>query len=257
MTIPQTEAPAYQLTLPTFEGPLDLLLHLIEREELEITEIALVSVTDQYMTYLHSTDELNLDALADFIAIGARLLYLKSRALLPRPPTDDFAEEEDPGDDLARQLIEYKRFKEAAGQLRVIEAAGLRAYPRVAPPPEFPPPHGLDGVTLDLLQRLVEQALQRKADEEPAQIIHPFKVTVTEKIRLIHQTLAAEGRASFRAFIENCTTRMEIVVVFLAILELIRSGVLEAVQDAAFEDILLVPAEDASLAAPTVSEFDD
>ncbi|MDE3095858.1 MAG: segregation/condensation protein A [Chloroflexota bacterium] len=252
-------AEGYQLTLPIFEGPLDLLLHLIEREELDITDIALVTVTDQYMRYLHAGDQLNIDALADFIAIGARLLFLKSRALLPRPSsTEDGGEEEDDaGDDLTRQLIEYKLFKEAAGRLRAIEAAGLHSYPRIAPPPEFPPPTGLDGVTLDLLQRIVEAALTRTRVEEPVQVIHPHRFTVSEKIALIRDLLAAEGRASFRALVEGCRTRMEVVVSFMAVLELIKSRAIEAVQDAAFEDIVLVPSEDAPLDVPVTSEFDD
>jgi segregation and condensation protein A len=256
MTTPLPQADPYQLSLPLFEGPLDLLLHLIEREELDITQVALLSVADQYMAYLHDGEQLNLDALADFIAIGARLLYLKSRALLPRPHVDEEAED-DPGDDLARQLLEYKRFKEAAGNLRAIESEGHHSFPRVAPPPEVAPPHGLDGVTLDLLQRLVEQALTRKPEEEPVQVIRPHKITVREKIELIRDVMTSTGRASFRALIEQCRTRMEVVVTFLAVLELIKSRVLEAQQDAAFEDIELVPAEDAPAEAPVESEFDD
>ena len=259
MTLPETEQP-YQLRLPLFEGPLDLLLHLIEREELDITEIALLAVTDQYMAMLHEGEHINLDALADFIAIGARLLFLKSRALLPRPPAPDMdVEDEDDAGDLTRQLIEYRAFKEAAGRLREIETAGLRSFPRVAPPPEFPPPHGLDGVTVDLLQRIVEAALTRKVEPDPVQVIHPHRVTVREKIEFIRDVLSRERRASFRAIIERCRTRMEVVVSFMAVLELIKSCVIDAVQDASFEDILLVPSADAPLDAPVEvsSEFGD
>lgn len=251
MTSAHAEHQPYQLTLPLFEGPLDLLLHLIEREELDITEIALLAVTDQYMAMLHEPEQLNLDALADFIAIGARLLFLKSRALLPRPPQTDGApaEEDDDGDDLARQLIEYRLFKEAAGRLREIETAGLRSFPRIAPPPDFPPPHGLEGVTVDLLQRIVEAALTRTVDEEPVQVIHPHKVTVREKIELIRELLAADGQASFRALVEGCRTRMEVVVSFMAVLELIKSCLIEAVQDTSFEDIVLLPSAEAPVGA--------
>lgn len=254
---PTTEG--YQLTLPAFEGPLDLLLHLIERDELDITNIALVAVTDQYLRYLHEGEQLNIDALADFIAIGARLLFLKSRALLPRPPSigDDGEDEEDDGDDLARQLIEYKLFKEAAGQLRAIETAGWHSYPRIAPMPEFPPATGLDGVTLDLLQRIVGQALERKQEEEPVQVIHPHRVTVRERVAFIRDLIAAEGRASFRALIEGCATRMEVVVSFMAVLELIKSRVIDARQDDAFADILLERSDEQPLAIELTSEFGD
>ena len=248
---------AFQLALPIFEGPLDLLLHLIEREELDVTNIALLVVTDQYMRYLHSGDHINLGAMADFIQIGAKLLLLKSRALLPRPRPDDpeaEEEEEDPSEDLARQLIEYKLFKEAAGQLRAIETAGLHSYPRIAPPPEMAAPIGLDGITLDLLREMVETALNRVPDEAPAPVIRPHKITIREKVALIRERLASEGRVSFRSLIEECASRMEIIISFMAVLELIKSRVLEALQDAAFSDIVLVPSGEAALDVD-VTEF--
>jgi segregation and condensation protein A len=237
---------AFQLALPIFEGPLDLLLHLIEREELDITNIALVQVADQYMEYVRSSEQLNLDALADFIYIGARLLLLKSRALLPRPKTEEelLSEYEDPTDDLARQLREYKLFREAAGQLREIEQAGLHSYPRIAPPPELPPPLGLDGVTLDLLREMVEEALNRVPEEAPAPVIRPHRITVREKVAQIRERILSEGRLSFRAMMLECGSRMEVIVSFMAVLELIKSRVLDAMQDAAFADITLVRVED-------------
>ena len=129
-----TREEGYQLTLPMFEGPLDLLLHLIEREELDITSIALVAVTDQYMQYLHASEQLNIDALADFIAIGARLLLLKSRALLPRTPeqiAEDDLEAEAIAEDLTAQLEEYRAFKNAASYLRELdEAVPLQFQPQ-------------------------------------------------------------------------------------------------------------------------------
>jgi segregation and condensation protein A len=256
----QTQGDGIQLTLPYFEGPLDLLLHLIEREELDITSVALVTVADQYMSMLRQSEQLNIDALADFIWIGARLLLIKSRALLPRPPVDDGEiEEEDPADELARQLREYKLFKEAAGRMRDIEVAGLHSYPRIAPPPELPPPPGLDGVTLDILRQMVEVALTREPAERPHHhaVIRPHKFTVREKVDLLRTMLTNEGRVSFRAVIDACGTRMEIIVSFMAVLELIKSRVLEAVQDATFSDIVLVPAEDAPLDVVVTSEFDD
>jgi segregation and condensation protein A len=254
----QQETEAYRLSLPVFEGPLDLLLHLIEREELDITNVALVAVTDQYLEYLRSGEQLDLRALAEFIVIGAKLLYLKSRALLPRPPAPGDELEEDEGEDLARQLIEYKRFKEAAGRLRDIETAGLHSYPRVAPPPEFPPPPGLDGVTLGLLRDIVEEALERKPDDvDRRPVVRPHRFTVREKIDMLREMLARDGRASFRAIVGACRTRMEIVVSFMAVLELIKSRVLDAVQDAAFADIVLLPCEDEALDLPVSPELND
>jgi segregation and condensation protein A len=255
----QTPDAGIQLSLPYFEGPLDLLLHLIEREELDITSVALVTVADQYMKVLRQNEQLNIDALADFVWIGARLLLIKSRALLPRPPAiEGEPEEEDPADELARQLREYKLFKEAAGHMRDIEVAGLHSYPRIAPPPELPPPPGLDGVTLDLLREMVEDALTREPPERPHHhaVIRPHKFTVREKVDLLRGLLASDGRVSFRAVIYACTTRMEIIVSFMAVLELIKSRVLDALQDSTFADIVLVPAEEAALDVVVTSEFD-
>jgi segregation and condensation protein A len=103
--------PGYQVTLPVFEGPLDLLLHLIERQELDITAISLAQVTNQYLEYLGRVSERNPGNLADFLVVAAKLLLIKSRVLLPQPPVPLAPEEEDVGDDLVRQLMEYKRFK--------------------------------------------------------------------------------------------------------------------------------------------------
>jgi segregation and condensation protein A len=240
MTTEQAEG--FQLALPIFEGPLDLLLHLIEREELDITNLALIQVADQYLEFIHSTEHINLDALADFIYIGARLLLLKSRALLPRPKAEDeiLSEYEDPTDDLARQLREYKLFKEAAGHLRSIEEAGIHSYPRIAPPPELPPPLGLDGITLDLLREMVEQALTRVPEEEPQPVIRPHRITVREKVAQIRERILEHGRLSFRVLMLECQSRMEVIVSFMAVLELIKARVLDAMQDAAFADIALV-----------------
>ena len=261
MALPQ-QTEGIQLTLPYFEGPLDLLLHLIEREELDITSVALVSVADQYLRILREREQINLDLLTEFIWIGARLLLIKSRALLPRPITDDGqpVEEDDLGEELARQLMEYKLFKEAAGRMREIETAGLHSYPRIAPPPDLPPPPGLDGVTLDMLRQMVELALTRQPEDEqhhPIAVIRPHQITVREKMAEFRERIVSEGRISFRGVVDACRSRMEIIVAFLAVLELIKSRVLDAEQDAVFADIVLVPSGEEALDGGAVSEFDD
>ncbi len=238
----RSEARMHELKLPVFEGPLDLLLQLIEKEELDITTVSLVEVTDQYLAYVHSQKEIDADALADFVAIGAKLLYLKSRALLPRPPE---AEEEQPtaeevGDELARLLAEYRRFKEAAGSLREMEEKGWHAYPRLAAPPEVPMPSGLERVTLKKLLKIVQEALKRQP-AEPEGAIEREEITIQGKVEEIQSALASEGRASFRRLVSACRSRLEIVVAFLAVLELIKSQRVQAKQDELFGDILLVP----------------
>ncbi len=231
---------AFQLKLPVFEGPLDLLLYLIEREQLDITAVSLVQVTDQYLSYLRSGEQIDSYALAEFIAIGAKLIYLKSRALLPRPlPLE--AGEEDFGDDLVRRLREYRQFKEAAGWLKDLEARGLRAYPRMAPVTGVPIPTGLDGVTVDLLLQIVQDVLTKKPEETVEEVVvKRTEYTVEDKIEELSSLIAKSKHVSFRSFISACHSRIEVIVAFLAVLELIKSLRLSARQDALFADISLI-----------------
>jgi segregation and condensation protein A len=234
----------FEIRLPVFEGPLDLLLHLLEKEELEITSVSLLQVTDQYLSYLHSLDEINMDALADFIAVGAKLLLLKSRALLPREPgAPEESEEEDVGEELARLLVEYRRFREAASQLREREDQGLHSYPRLAPPPEVPLSLGLDRLTLRKLTRIFREALRRLPAEE-AGTINRQEVSVQEKVEEILTSLARWGHLSFRRLVSACRTRLEVIVSFLAVLELIKSNRLRAEQSELFGDIQLLASEE-------------
>jgi segregation and condensation protein A len=233
---------AFQLHLRVFDGPLDLLLYLVEREELEITAVSLVQVTDQYLAYLRSAEQIDAAALAEFIAIGARLLLLKSRALLPRPHVDE-EEDEDFGDDLVARLREYRRFKEVAGSLREIEELGMRAYPRQVPATNVPLPTGLDGVTVDLLFSIVRDVLERQPDAPREAVLERTEVTVEQKVADLSRQLSTRRRVSFRAFISAARSRVEVIVSFLAVLELIKALKLRAEQDALYGDIQLVPVE--------------
>lgn len=235
---------AFQLKLPVFEGPLDLLLFLIEREQLDITAVSLVQVTDQYLRYLRSGEQIDSYALAEFIAIGAKLIYLKSRALLPRPlpPEED---EEDISDDLVRRLREYRQFKVAAGWLKDVEARGLRAYPRLAPVTGVPVPTGLDGVTADLLFQIVQEVLNKQPEETVEEVIvKRTEYTVEDKIAVLSALIVEKERLSFRSFISACRSRLEVIVAFLAVLELIKGLRLTAQQDKLFADIRLVRCSD-------------
>ena len=233
----------FEIRLPLFEGPLDLLLHLLEKEELDITAVSLVQVTDQYLSHLHSVEAINMDALADFIAVGAKLLLLKSRALLPREPGAAEEDEEDVGEELARLLIEYQRFKEAASGLREREDQGLRSYPRLVPPPEVPLSLGLDRVTLRKLTHIFRDALARLPAEEEGSTIHRQEVSIQEKVEEILAGLAQRGHLSFRRLVSACRSRLEVVVSFLAVLELIKAQRIVAEQERLFGDIRLVPLE--------------
>ena len=123
----------YPVSLPIFDGPIELLLHLIERQELDITEVSLVAITDQYLRAIEAMQEVEPEALADFLVVAARLLYIKSRGLLPQPVVEE-EEEEKQSEALIQQLLDYRRFKAAAGELRLRASIGLRTNARLAPP---------------------------------------------------------------------------------------------------------------------------
>lgn len=232
----------FVLQLAAFQGPLDLLLHLLDERALDITAVSLLAVTEQYLSYLRDAEQLDLDALAEFIAVGARLLLLKSRALLPRdpdaapPPADD---EEDPAT-LVRALQEYRRFKQVAGHLHDLEGEHRTGYRRAAPPPELPLPPGLEGVTLASLVDLVRQVLTRVPAERPARAIPRARVRLGDRIRALVERLDREGRASFLALLGDAPTRVSVIVEFLAVLELIKVRYLAAEQSETFGDIDLV-----------------
>jgi segregation and condensation protein A len=249
---PQPLGSNYAVQLPAFEGPLDLLLHLIETQELDISAISLVAVTDQYLKTLAQLEEIEPGALADFLIVASRLLYIKSYYLLPKPrPPHDDDEDEASGDALVRQLLEYRQFKEVAGVLRTREQAGLRVYVRTAPRPDMPKRLDLDAVDVERLQAALRKVLQRMPADPPLPRVKTYAITVAEQIENVRALLTAgQGGAgqrkalSFQALLSGGATRLEVVVTFLAVLELFKMGEIDVVQDGTFADILLVPASE-------------
>ena len=241
---------AYPVTLPAYEGPLDLLLQLIEKQELDISEVSLVTVTDQYLRTLEALDSLEPGALADFMLVASRLLFIKSRMLLPKPATDDELEE-DEGDDLLRQLLDYKRFKEVAEQLRQREEEGLRSHVRTAPGPVLERRLDLSNVDVGALQNALKRALDRIPSDPPMPRVRVYPITVAEQIENVRSIIrsATTGnqrdseRVSFTELLSTNQTRVEVIVTFLAVLELIKQRELIALQDGTFGEIALVPAE--------------
>ena len=231
----------YQVHLPVFQGPLDLLLHLIEQQELDITKVALAQVTDQYLAYINILKEIEVEFLTDFLVVAAKLLLIKSQALLPKPPPSLVDEEEgDLGDQLARQLLEYKRFKEVAQALRQREAAGLRSFVRLAPPPKIEPRLSPGEVTLDDLVAAVRQALAVRPPEPVVdEVVSPVTVTIGQQMALIRDALTRQRQISFHRLLRQAASRVEIIVTFLAVLELIKQYVVDVRQDTLFGEIVI------------------
>jgi segregation and condensation protein A len=231
-----------QIAVDGFDGPVDLLLDLIEREQLDVTALSLAQVTDQYWREIQSAD-LDADTLAEFIGVGSRLLYIKSCALLPTatPPVTLQEQIEETAGELTEMLEEHRRFKEAMDLFRQLEEQGRRTYSRSSPVKSIPLPPGLEGVTLDTLLQSVKEALAQKPPEPEEAVLRIEPITVTEKIENVKRALRERrGRLPFRPLLVACGTRTEVVVLFLAVLELIKAGRLWAEQDQPFGDITLI-----------------
>jgi segregation and condensation protein A len=233
----------YRVQLPAFEGPLDLLLQLIEREKLDISAISLAAVADQFLSTVREMEDVSAEELADFLVIAVKLVWIKSRLLLPqpRPPAED-DDGIDPAEALAAQLREYKRFKEAALTLRAIEEAGLRTYLRAAPPPEFEArldPQG--GLMSELLAaaRAAFAALPSGPLDLPQGMVVPFKLTIHDQIVYIREVTAGNRSVSFRNLLSQAHHRLEIIVTLLAVLELIKRQAIRVSQEAAFGEITI------------------
>jgi segregation and condensation protein A len=231
-------SPQYEIRLPIFEGPLDLLLHLIEREELDVTTVALARVTDQYMAYLAELEQREAKELASFLVVAAKLLLLKSLALLPRPPALS-PEAEDVGDELVRQLQAYKRFKEIASVLHERERDGLQSYVRVAPFPRLEPQLDLGDVTLHDLLTAVQEALNAIPAPSAGEVVAPITVTIAEQITHIENQLNQRRQVRFRDVLSESTTRVEIIVTLLALLELIKQDRVQVRQEHVFGEIVI------------------
>jgi len=231
-------ATTYRVVLPAFEGPLDLLLHLIQERELDITKVSLATVTDQYVDHISHLEKLDAENLADFLVIAAKLLLIKSRMLLPQPPPDE-EERGDVGDELVRQLIEYRMFKTAAHELRAREEEGLRAYSRLLPLPELERSFRLEGVTLDDLVETVRQAMLAQATSSVDEVVAPLHISLPERIAQIERLVTEQRQLSFTHLLAQATTRTEIIVTFLALLQLIKRRKVIVEQEALFGEIVI------------------
>jgi segregation and condensation protein A len=232
----------YTVTLPVFEGPLDLLLRLIEREELDITTVALAQVADAYLAQVRALPTPDPAALSSFLVIAARLLLLKSRAILPRPPAAAADETLADGEDLVRQLQQYQQFKQAAALLRVWDERGLRSYTRAGPaePPALPQPDQLD-VTLAELIAAVQRRMQLTMTlETPAvPLPTPKAITVGEMAVRIRDRLQGQAWFSFEDLLSEAVTRVEVVVALWSVLELLKRRAVIVEQESLFAPIMV------------------
>lgn len=232
----------YQVDLAVFHGPLDLLLQLIEQEQLDISLVSLALITDQYLAYMSTLQDRQVEDLADFVVVAARLLLIKSRSLLPRPPVVTESDTVDPAEELLRQLQAYKKFKEAALHLAARQSEGHRSYVRLAPLPRVEPGiEHLESVPLDALVAAARRVLRTIPEPASADgVVEPFSITIQEKINVIDTTLSHRRRISFVELLTSSYTRQEVIVTLLAVLELIKQLKIGAYQDRMFGEIILM-----------------
>lgn len=222
----QTDDSPYKVTLEAFEGPLDLLLHLIRENEIDIYDIPITKVCEQYLAYLSIMESLDLEVAGEWLVMAATLLEIKSRMLLPKEETQEESQEEqqDPRLELVERLIEYERFKSAAEVFRERETERSRVFARgeVDLDYELKPTLTLEDITAEDLLSALQRVLE-DATEEEVTSIQRRKFTVRMRIREITKRLAdAQGRIVFEELFDDSVSRVEVVVTFLALLELLK-----------------------------------
>ena len=247
----QLFADDYKVNLDVFEGPLDLLLYLIRREELDIYDIPIEHITSEYMKFIEDARRLNLDIAGEFIVMAATLMVIKSRMLLPvsrRVAEDGDEEWTDPRLDLVRQLIEYKKFKDAAIRLESMEALTANSFDYGGGRPKFEKTaaDARNAIsTLDIYDLLTAfQDVLARANEIPQEELKGIRFSVPDKMDYVLERTRKEGQVSFVTLFAEDAPKGEIIVTFLALLELLRQHRVIVYQNAAFHEITILPSKE-------------
>jgi len=237
----------FAIRLDNFTGPLDLLLHLIKKHEMEITDIPIAEITRQYLAVIDSMQTLNLDVAGEFLLMAATLVHIKSRMLLPQVVDDggEEVDEEDPRAELVRRLLEYQKYKAVALQLDESPQLNRDLYARSAPAPEVVEDGGGEFVAVGLYDLM--QALQQLLKERPEPLVHQIMVeqlSVADRINQILEALQGQQSLSFNELFPEQVNRPEVIVTFLALLELVKMRLVRLLQSQRFGAIWLTPAVD-------------
>jgi segregation and condensation protein A len=242
----------FKVQFEIFEGPLDLLLYLVKKEEVDIYEVNLTKLATEFIAYVDLMRQLDLDIAGEFLVMASTLMYIKSRELLPKDQqavVEGEEEGEDPRWELIRQLVEYKKFKDAAGRLQEMEATQENVYRRTAPKLDFEAPAQRMQVSIFDLVNAVNVILKRFATTDTRDIFED-KWTVSEKIEIIVNLIRERPAVKFSELFAAATNRTEVVVTFLAMLELIRLKQIIIAQPEAFAEIEIAQAPPQPVAPP-------
>lgn len=246
---------ALEVELPVFDGPLDLLLNLIEKNKINIFDIPIAEITDQYLAYVRKMQEEDLGIMSEFMVMAAELISIKCRMLLPKEVDED-GEEQDPREELVQQLLEYKTFRYISGELKDrMDASGNVFKDETIPKevrsyrPEVDPKELVNGLTLKKLHEIFDSVLKRQEEKiDPVRsnfgTIEKEEVSLPEKMESVAEYAKRHERFSFRDLLSAQSSKMQVVVTFLAILELMKYGVIEASQKETDGDIEIVRTQD-------------
>ena len=229
---------SYKVQLEIFEGPLDLLLYLIKKSEINIHDIPINLITEQYLEYLNLMQMMDLNIAGEFLVMAATLMHIKSRMLLPpeeQPQVE--SEEEDPREELVRRLLEYKKFKDAASQMREQEHERSQYYTRY---PQMPEMDAGDSPFLEASLFDLINAFSRALQQVPKEIFHQVmkdEFTVAEKVHEIFHLLVKRNKVAFSELFKKTRNKLEVITIFLAVLELIRLKEVLVIQNCLFDDI--------------------
>ena len=239
-----------EFKLQAFEGPLDLLLHLIDKNKINIYDIPIAEITDQYMEYVNNMDKQDLNIVSEFLVMAATLLDIKAKMLLPKDEEEE--EHEDPRDELVRRLLEYKRFKYMSYELkdRHLDSENILYHDQDIPDEvkKYVPPVELDkmlnGITLERLNEVFKDVLKRQVEKiDPVRskfkTIEREEVSLEDKMTYVLGYVNKNHQCSFRKMLGNQLSKMQVIVTFLAILELMKVGKINIVQDKIFDEIII------------------
>ncbi|KMZ41267.1 MULTISPECIES: segregation/condensation protein A [Bacillales] len=240
---------AYSIKLDSFEGPLDLLLHLIDKAEVDIYDIPVAEITEQYLATIDKMQELQLDVASEFVVMAATLLSIKSKMLLPKKEEHVFqqfldmdVDEIDPREELVARLLEYKRYKMLAENLREMEIGRNQVFTRPAEnlsPYVREEDHTVTNVTLYDLINALEKLVKKTKEKEPMTKVSRDEISIKDRMTEIRQAVRSGGMVRFSELFTQGATRTEIVTTFLALLELMKAKHITCVQNQLFQDIII------------------
>lgn len=236
----------YKIQLPDFEGPFDLLLYFIKRDEINIYDIPISRITEEFLNYVKVMHYFDLELAGEFIFMASTLMYIKTQMLLPHANEDGSADIEDPRTALVQKILEYKQYKEASYELAEMKERNKYSFYRDMFEVEYRQVEGdniYKNATLFDLMKAFGAAIERSKSQEINHVVEVFKVTIEDKMEMINQYLSSKPRLSFLSIVKG-QNRQHIIVTFLAILELMKLQIIYLIQEDNFDDIMITRKSD-------------